>query len=71
MDTPVPLDITVKDAPQQWAQSWGGSVLPTGSVRVLDAGRVDRLEGYGDGQWWVQDAAAALPVKLLGDVRGN
>jgi 16S rRNA (cytosine967-C5)-methyltransferase len=46
-----------------------GVVLPTGSVRLRDrSGAVDNLAGFGDGAWWVQDAASALPVKLLGDV---
>jgi 16S rRNA (cytosine967-C5)-methyltransferase len=29
------------------------------------------LPGYRDGDWWVQDSAAALPGRLLGDVRGK
>jgi 16S rRNA (cytosine967-C5)-methyltransferase len=39
-------------------------------VRCAGAGRVEDLEGYAEGEWWVQDAAAALPVTLLGDVTG-
>ena len=34
-------------------------------------GRSRSLPGYDDGAWWVQDAAAALPARLLGDVRGT
>ena len=34
-------------------------------------GPVSRLPGYAEGAWWVQDAAAALPARLLGDVRGR
>jgi 16S rRNA (cytosine967-C5)-methyltransferase len=48
----------------------GGRVLPTGSVRAIVHGPISQLPGYADGAWWVQDAAAALPAKLLGDVRG-
>ena len=66
-----PLDITVKNDAEGWAYKLGGIVLPTGSVRIMQAGRVDQLEGFAEGEWWVQDAAAALPVKLLGDVRGQ
>lgn len=65
-----PLDITVKSDPAGWAARLNGVVLPTGSVRCSHVGRVEELDGYGDGAWWVQDAAAALPVKLLGDVAG-
>jgi 16S rRNA (cytosine967-C5)-methyltransferase len=60
-----PLDLTVRDNPSAWAARLGGTVLPGGTVRLMRAGAVPRLEGFGDGQWWVQDAAAALPARLL------
>jgi 16S rRNA (cytosine967-C5)-methyltransferase len=66
-----PLDLTVKDDPQAWAARLDGQVLPTGSVRMLSHGPVPQLPGYAEGAWWVQDAAAALPARLLGDVRGR
>ncbi len=47
-----------------------GRVLPTGSVRVPAGSRVPKLKGFSEGEWWVQDAAAALPARLLGDVAG-
>ncbi len=65
------LDLTVKSDPAHWANALGGQVLPTGSVRAIVHGPVPRLPGYADGAWWVQDAAAALPAQLLGDVRGK
>ena len=64
------LDLTVKSDPEQWAEKIGAVVLPTGSLRCAQAGRIEELPGYLDGTWWVQDAAAALPVKLMGDVTG-
>lgn len=66
-----PVDFTVKQNPQFWAEQLGGIVLPMGTVRLrkLDA-PVGELPGYGEGAWWVQDAAASLPARLLGDVRG-
>jgi 16S rRNA (cytosine967-C5)-methyltransferase len=65
-----PLDLTVKSDVKGWAERLGGIALPSGSVRCSGVGRIEDLEGYGDGAWWVQDAAAALPVKLFGDVSG-
>ncbi len=65
-----PLDLTVKGDPQKIATGVGGVVLSNGSVRVTDAGQVSTLHGFDEGQWWVQDAAAAMPVKMLGDVMG-
>jgi 16S rRNA (cytosine967-C5)-methyltransferase len=64
------LDLTVKDDPQAWAEKLGGRVLSTGTVRLVAHGNVAALPGFDEGAWWVQDAAAALPVRLLGDVRG-
>ena len=65
-----PLDLTVKGDPQAIATELGGRVLATNSVRLVAHGPVSQLPGYEDGTWWVQDAAAALPARLLGDVRG-
>jgi 16S rRNA (cytosine967-C5)-methyltransferase len=64
------LDLSVKSDAEHWAQAFNGRVLATGTVRALVHGPISRLPGYGDGAWWVQDAAAALPAKLFGDVRG-
>jgi 16S rRNA (cytosine967-C5)-methyltransferase len=65
-----PLDISVKSDAASWAERFGGRVLPTGSVRLAAGGRIEDLAGYDEGAWWVQDAAAALPASLFGDVRG-
>jgi 16S rRNA (cytosine967-C5)-methyltransferase len=65
-----PLDLTIKSDAAFWATRLGGRVLPTGTVRTAAHGPVPGLPGYGEGAWWVQDAAAALPARLLGDVAG-
>lgn len=65
-----PLDLTAKGDPAMVAQATGGTVLPTGTVRLTQAGQVSALAGYEPGDWWVQDAAASLPVRLMGDVTG-
>ncbi|MGE3529336.1 MAG: RsmB/NOP family class I SAM-dependent RNA methyltransferase [Methyloceanibacter sp.] len=65
-----PLDLTVKSDAEAWAETLSGRVLPGGSVRLLPKGRIDALPGFADGAWWVQDVAASLPARLLGDVRG-
>jgi len=59
------LDLTVKSDPAGWAQKLGGRVLPTGSVRLQAHTPIRELAGYDDGEWWVQDASAALPARLL------
>ncbi len=65
------LDLTVKSDASQWATRLHGEVLPTGTVRTLLHGSVTMLPGFDDGQWWVQDAAAALPARLFGDIKGK
>ena len=65
-----PLDLTAKGDPDAVAQAVGGTVLPTGSVRLHNTAQVSALPGYATGDWWVQDAAAAIPVRTLGDVSG-
>ncbi len=65
------LDLTVKSDAAGWAARLGGTVLPNGSVRVIARGPVQALPGFGEGAWWVQDAAAAIPAHLLGDLRGR
>ncbi|WP_299646275.1 transcription antitermination factor NusB [uncultured Jannaschia sp.] len=62
---PAPLDLTAKPG----AVVDGAERLPTGSFR-LAGGQVSTLPGYEAGDWWVQDAAAAMPARLLGDVAG-
>jgi 16S rRNA (cytosine967-C5)-methyltransferase len=66
-----PLDLSVKADPTGWAKRLGARVLATGSLRLATHGPVPALEGFGEGGWWVQDAAAALPARLLGDVAGR
>jgi 16S rRNA (cytosine967-C5)-methyltransferase len=65
------LDITVKSDPAQWASRLHGEILPTGTVRTLLQGSVKMLPGFIEGHWWVQDAAAALPARLFGDIAGK
>jgi 16S rRNA (cytosine967-C5)-methyltransferase len=66
-----PLDLTVKSEPELWAERLAGRVLPTGSVRLLSKGRIEAMPGFDDGAWFVQDVAASLPARLLGDVAGK
>jgi 16S rRNA (cytosine967-C5)-methyltransferase len=64
------LDLTVKQDAAEWAAKLRGRVLPTGSVRTLPHGPVPLMPGFDEGAWWVQDAAAALPARLFGDLTG-
>lgn len=62
---PAPVDITVRSDPEKWAEQLGGQVLPNGSIRMEKSGRIPDLEGYSEGEWWVQSASAALPVQVM------
>jgi 16S rRNA (cytosine967-C5)-methyltransferase len=65
------LDLTVKGDAESWASQLQGILLPTGTVRTVAHGRVSGLPGFAEGAWWVQDAAAALPARLFGDLHGK
>jgi 16S rRNA (cytosine967-C5)-methyltransferase len=65
------LDLTVKSEAESWAARLRGQVLPTGTVRMIAHGAVTLLPGFSEGAWWVQDAAAALPARLFGDISGK
>ena len=71
LSEPPAIDLTVKSDAAGWAARLGGVVLPTGSVRIgRPEGPVSGLEGYDDGAWWVQDAAASLPAQLFSKLAG-
>nr|WP_246717087.1 RsmB/NOP family class I SAM-dependent RNA methyltransferase [Oricola nitratireducens] len=71
-----PIDLTLKRKEQEkaadWAERLGAIVLPTGSLRLTGPSRdIVDLDGFGAGSWWVQDAAAAMPARLFGDLAGK
>ncbi len=66
-----PLHLSVKENPESWAKKLGGALLPNGTICLENAGAITQLPGFAEGAWWVQDAAAATPVRMLGDVKGK
>ncbi|WP_299619802.1 RsmB/NOP family class I SAM-dependent RNA methyltransferase [uncultured Tateyamaria sp.] len=60
-----PLDLTAKGDAEAVAKAVGGTLTPTGSVRVPAGTQVSAMPGFTQGDWWVQDPAAALPAKVL------
>lgn len=66
------LDLSFKDDTAAWVKIMGGTVLPNGQLRLPpDHAAVPDLPGFKEGAWWVQDAAASIPVGLLGDLHGK
>jgi 16S rRNA (cytosine967-C5)-methyltransferase len=63
-----PLDLTLREDRDTWLGKLEGTLLPTGTLRRAPGGSVASLPGYAEGMWWVQDAAAALPARLFGDL---
>lgn len=66
-----PLDITVNGDIEHWREALDAVVLPMGSLRRSAGGAIMSLPGYATGTWWVQDAAAAIPARLFGDLAGQ
>ncbi len=65
------VDFSVKSHPEQWVATLDAVQLPTGSLRKKTAGFVPDLPGFTQGSWWIQNAAAAIPAQLFGDVKGK
>ena len=63
-----PLDLTLKPGAEPPP---GGEPLPTDSWRYPPGTRVADLPGFAEGNFWVQDAAAALPALLLAPQPGE
>jgi 16S rRNA (cytosine967-C5)-methyltransferase len=68
---PPPLDLTARGDAAALALRLGGELLPTGSVRLPPGAQVTALPGYAAGEFWVQDAAAAIPARALGARAGE
>jgi 16S rRNA (cytosine967-C5)-methyltransferase len=66
-----PLDISVKGNPGQWTERLDATLLPTGSLRKTSGGFIPDMPGFAEGEWWIQNAAAALPAKLFRDLKGK
>ena len=65
-----PLDLSLRNDAETWGAALEGVLLPTGTLRRAAGGALATLPGYAEGAWWVQDAAAALPARLFGEVAG-
>jgi 16S rRNA (cytosine967-C5)-methyltransferase len=64
---PAPHDLTLAnpDDLKPLASETGAEILPTGGLRLPDRPQITNVPGYTQGAWWVQDAAAAMPAKLI------
>ncbi len=73
MASPPPLDLALRnwDDTERLAAELGGRSLAAGHLRLPRGAPVDSLPGYEDGGWWVQDLAATLPARLLGQGEGR
>ncbi|MFT4027285.1 MAG: RsmB/NOP family class I SAM-dependent RNA methyltransferase [Novosphingobium sp.] len=70
---PPQLDLTLRDPAEteRWVRELGGVSLMPGHVRLPRGEAVERLAGFAEGAWWVQDLAASLPARLLGAGAGR
>lgn len=62
-----PLDLTMRfpEETKTLARIYQADILPTGSLRLARPPNITGLPGFDEGRFWVQDAAATLPVRLL------
>jgi 16S rRNA (cytosine967-C5)-methyltransferase len=66
-----PLDLTLRTEDESWCEKLQAVQLPIGSLRRAPGGSVAALPGYAEGAWWIQDAAASLPVRLFDRIAGR
>jgi 16S rRNA (cytosine967-C5)-methyltransferase len=69
--TSPPLDLSVKNDPEGWAEKLGGTVIGGKTVRLDVIGNVTALEGFKEGEWWAQDISASLPARVLEQACGG
>ncbi|PKP64008.1 MAG: SAM-dependent methyltransferase [Alphaproteobacteria bacterium HGW-Alphaproteobacteria-7] len=70
---PPELDLALKDAAETETRSvaMGGVTLAPGHVRLPRGAAVESLADFKAGDWWVQDLAASIPARLLGEGAGR
>lgn len=65
------LDFSVKSDPEKWAERLEARLMPTGTLRREKQAFVPQLDGYDEGQWWIQDLSAAMPARLFHSLKGK
>ena len=65
-----PIDITLKDPSKIncWAKKLGGRIVFQESIRLENGKQISALPGFKEGDWWVQDTAASMPIRLLNNL---
>mgnify|MGYP001246950214 FL=1 len=65
---PPALDISIspKEDINEWKINLKGKILGSNNIRLINSyGKINKIHGYDNGKWWIQDIAAQLPVKIL------
>jgi 16S rRNA (cytosine967-C5)-methyltransferase len=70
---PPPIDLTLKDpaTTPHWVEQLSGESLAPGHVRIGRDVPITELPGFDSGDWWVQNIAASIPARLLGQGEGR
>ena len=70
---PPPLDLTLRDPAEteRWQVQLSADSLMPGHLRLARGDNIEKLPGFAEGAWWVQDIAASLPARLFGDGEGR
>ncbi len=68
-----PVDITIKtpELIDRFSTELKGKQIIKHSLRLENAGQISELPGFKEGEWWVQDISASIPVHLFNDVKGK
>jgi len=66
-----PLNITVKNSVQNWAEKLSGTYIDANSICLSSTGKIENISGYKEGAWWVQDISASLAANCFSDIKGR
>lgn len=66
-----PLNLTVKSDSSHWAEQLEGQKVNTQTISLLTTGKIEAIKDYSEGNWWIQDTAAALAVPQFSNLKGK
>ena len=71
LGAPVDLSFKDKEKASAFLKHTNGIMMSNGSVRLKRAGQITEMNGFSEGDWWVQDLAASIPAKCFDNINGK
>ena len=65
------IDIFVKKNLVAAKENFDADLILNDTIRTKKPGNLKEISGYKEGEWWIQNIAAQLPVKILGNIKNK